>query len=1122
MSDTNVHLPAVPQPSQPGDIVGVILQNTATAATPAQPLTFGEVFKPGAVARGAHLVLRIDGVDQPVQMDAKTFNADGSVAVATLTALTPSLAPGSSTGAMLALQSAGASGAPVDLASALGGYRLAVNLDIAGEGARSVDAVTALEAALKNGSAEIIRSGPLASEASVRIPISGSFYLTADITAFANGTFSSDVTFNNDVTELTGAALPANYDGPTNVNGGTVSYSESIVQNGAVVSNQANLTQYQYQNWHTVVGTSGPASAINIQHDIPYLEATGAVPNYDPVAGVAASVLATESAGMAAGWGTPLSPNGITQYMPGVGGRADIGPTTLWNAAWLMTQNATAARYALGQADAAGAVPWNFFNPNTGNYFTTEDAANIWTAPTSHTEGTSYPAGGAGSAPGWVTDPAHQPDLSYVAYLMTGSEYYLNELNAQAAWSETAFWPADLSWGARNGGEGLVADTGEQVRGTAWSLREIDEAAHVNPPGSPMQQYFQGMEDTNFSWLVQQIPAWTATEGTAYGWLPGNYGNAGTMPPWQQDYLASTVVQAAEQGNADAKTFLAWQSNFLVGRFLNGANGFNPRDGVDYNLGVQASAGGPIANSWAQLQADTVAHGVPVGDPGWANSNGDYAELALQSLAGIITVLHSPDAIKAYGWLLGSGAPFIDPASMAAGAQFDIVPRLPDGNLLTANNVILGKDAAGTSNTITGSNADQLIEAGAGNDTVWGGTGTNILFGGAGSDLLVGGPGSDYLYGGAGASTLAGGAGTNYLDAGAGPTAFLFATGEAATNTLAGFRPGVDHLDIVDGAGHALSGSALTAILGTASADGAGGTVLHLSASNTLTLDGVAPSALGSEIFGSYASGLPTPPSGGDSGSGTGGPQSITLSTSGNDATGGSGLFTVEDDAGGNTIAGGAGGLDLTEAAGADVVATAPGAKDTLSLVGADTVTAGGNDTISALGAARVTQGGDPLTFVGGAGTSTITGGSGQANITGGTGGVSVAGGTGSMVIKNGGGPDTVTAGAGNVTLEGGTGALRFAGGSGQASISGGAGGMMLTFGSGDATVSAGTGSDMFLFDGSKGGGSVTIDGFRYGSDSLNYQNFPGNAVESYAWGATAETLNLSDGTKVTLNFASH
>ena len=1100
MSGSNglVYAPAIPQPTAPGDIVGLNLQNTGATATPSQPLTFGEEFLPGAVMPGQQLVMNIGGQSLPVQMDAKTYNSDGSVAMGVLTVMAPALAPDSTTGAMLALAPASTPppSPPVNLSTALNNYSLSVNVagtDSAGvpNQTTQVNAVADMQAALQAGRATYWQQGPLATQASVNIPIEGSSYLTVNITAYANGTFSSDVQFNNDISM-----------GPV---GGTVNYTESIVQDGQVVSQQSNITQYQYQNWNEVVGTSGPSGQVNIQHDLAYLEQTGAVPNFDPTAGVSSSFISSEQSTMAApGWGAPLSPNGVTQQMEGTGGRPDIGPTTGWNAAWLMTQNSTAAQFALGQADAAGAVPWNFYYPADGQYLNTAAIPNIWAdAPSSDdTQGTTVLTQPVSPDTGWDVDTSHQPDLSYVAYLMTGNEYYLDELNAQASFSETSTWPSSE---ARNNGQGLVVQDNE-VRGAAWDLREITEAAMANPAGSPAQQYFLQMENNNYSWLVSQIPTWTAEEGQAYGYLPGSYGDTGVMPPWEQDYLASSVVLAAEQGNADAKTFLEWESNFLVGRFLNASNGFNPHDGIAYNINTYNPATGQDYTTWAEIEQATEAAGNSNGN-GWANSQGDYGQLAAQSLAGIITVTESPQAIEAYGWLLGSGAPYVDPADLSNSPQFDIVPRLSDGNLLTGNNVIISQDTTPT--TIQGTNNDQLIEAGSGNDTVLGGTGINILFGGSGNDLLVGGSNNDYLYGGTGSDTLSAGAGTNFLQSGGGPTTFIFSTGDSAQNTVDGFRPGTDLLDVTGAGGTLLSTSALQAILNSATTDASGNAVLTLSASNTLTLDGVSVSQLGMDIFGTVLPPSDPVPAAQGAAAATAA-ESTTLSTSGNDITGGASLLTVLDTVGGNTVAGGAGGLDLTETAGSDLVSTAPGAADSLNLEGADTVSAAGSDTISASGPAVVNAGSGNLQFVGGAGTSTISGGSGDSTVTGGSGGLDVTGGTGNMVINTGTGAATVSAGAANVTLNGGSGALNYTGGSGVSDIN---------LGSGAASIEAGGGSSLFSFDATAAGQPVTINGFDFGKDFISFHNFSADPIAGFSWASGAETINLTDGTTITMNF---
>ncbi len=867
--------PLIPQAASPGQLVGLVLQNTSGVSTAASEVSFGQVFKAGAVSPGAQLYATVTGADGgvsevAVQMDAKTFNADGSVATSVLSFLAPAIAANSSSGVMLSVGPALANAAPLDLASALKNYSLTVDLAVQTGTAAApattnvhIDAVAAMQAALANGTASFWQSGPNASQARVIVPVTGSMQMVFDITANANGTFATDVQFDNDEAWVQNSSGKLVTGTAATDQGGTVTYNETITQNGSVVSQQSNVTQYQYQNWHKVVTTQPSLAQINIQHDVAYLEATGAVQNYDLTTGIPAGDIAgyvqtmasapnsATTSALGSGYGQPLAANGVDPGMNGTGSRPDIGPTTNVNSDWLMTQNATVAQYALGEADAAGAVPWNMQNGTTGLPLTTLTDVNLWTDPRGGPySGSSGLVQNPNNGNNWEVDTSHQPDLSYDPYILTGSRYNFDELQQQAAYSVTSQWPA-WQQRSRNAVSDLIVN-GNQVRGAAWELRQVDEAAATALPGSAMQSYFTGVENDNFAWLVSQEAGWTAQQGQAYGWLPGVYGNNGNYGPWEQDFLSIVVAQAAEQGNALAKQFMAWEDNFIVGRFLQAQNGFLPADGIAYTLQFYDPKTGLDYQTWAQIEQVTASYGLSNGPnpnaTGWAHSQGYYGQLALASLAGVITVFGSDtaqghQAIQAYGWLLASGAPFIN---MPTSGQYSIVPRLADGNLLTRNDLLIGTDAAGTTNTLSlaTQTPDQLITAGAGNDTLKGGTGINILFGGSGNDQLIGGPGNDLLYGGSGATTLYAAAGTNYLQAGTGPDTFILNPNDQATDAIQGFKIGADQLAIVGG-----NASIYASLIAGATSDASGNAVLTLAPGHVVTLDGISIGSLTASMF---------------------------------------------------------------------------------------------------------------------------------------------------------------------------------------------------------------------------------------------------------------------------------
>jgi hypothetical protein len=166
--------------------------------------------------------------------------------------------------------------------------------------------------------------------------------------------------------------------------------------------------------------------------------------------------------------------------------------------------------------------------------------------------------------------------------VLTGERWILDNLLAQAAWNLTDLWPFP-----RLDGVGIAVNTEiMQTRSAAWTMRQIEQAAWAAPDGSAEKAYFTKLADTNWKWLVEQLPAWTAEQGEAHGWLP-TWDKIRDLTPWQQDYFASTAISAASRGNADALTYLNWAKNFLIGRFEAAEEGFNIRDGAAFVLHVR-------------------------------------------------------------------------------------------------------------------------------------------------------------------------------------------------------------------------------------------------------------------------------------------------------------------------------------------------------------------------------------------------------------------------------------------------------------------------------------------------------------------------------------------------------
>ena len=668
--------PTPPAPKAAGDIVGLIIENLAAQALPASPITFGQAFLPKSVPAGSGLVARIGGKDVPVQVDAKTTYPDGSLRMAVLSLIAPPLPAHAKAPVMLAAAAA-AGGEVVDLARLADGkaFSLAIDLIFHQEDGTTapfhLDGAALLAKALAAKAPDYWLKGPIANEIRLDAPVTGSFHVIFDIRAYADGITHTDLQFANDI------ALQKT--------GGAVKYDVVVKDGGKIALQYRDLTQFQYENWHRALW-SGPVPPINLVRDVDYLERIGVIADYDLAAGAPAALVAGAAKAMAQpGFGAPLATNGVTQYMPMTGARPDIGPTTQTNAVWLMTQDPTASAYALWQGEAAAGIPWHFWNPEAHTWLNTDQNPQIWADPRGGANGLTQQVDGKNN--GWAPDTAHQPDLSFVPYLFTGSRFHLDELNAQAAFSIVTTWPA-MRAGAPDGTGPDNVIFGNQMRGGAWSLREIDEAAWANPDGSVEKTYFAKVMNDNWHWLAGQIPALTELEGEAHGYAIATFQYGYALAPWQQDYFSSTAAQAAKLGNADARAFLQWSTNFLAGSVFKLGH-----DSVNYVIAVfprSVGDNGQISwdrakngwsymqplKTWTEIAENTKRYG-PSNGAGWGRSDGDYGQLAMMALAGVLSVVPSEPARKAYEWLQKSGAPYTDVNARHHTPEFDIIPRPP-------------------------------------------------------------------------------------------------------------------------------------------------------------------------------------------------------------------------------------------------------------------------------------------------------------------------------------------------------------------------------------------------------------------------------------------------------------
>jgi hypothetical protein len=461
---------------------------------------------------------------------------------------------------------------------------------------------------------------------------------------------------------------------------------------------------FQYTGWGRLNGarrgSAEPPEAAHVRHDIGYLGGpAAAILPYDLSTGVAEAVLAG-MARLAAqpGWDEPFHPRGVQTQMGLGGARPDLGQTTHWQAAWLLSGDRRAARVALGQAEAAANIPWHFWDPTggargSGGWLDVTRWPGIWTDPRGGPppRGLSQPVAPREQT-GWAPLPSHAPALSYVPYLLTGRRAFLDNQSAQAAWTVVGAWPAVRQlqiplWPLLRGqptpapAEDMLVAFG-QPRTGAWNLRTLGETAWIAPDDDPNRAHFADVEARNWAWLLRMIPEWTALQGEAHGYMMQyGFGRQTGMTLFQSEYYASTAARAALRGNAEARAVAAWMRNFLVGRFLAEAQGFAREDAIAYVIAITEEPP-PAAQqpprtpfrTWAEIGRATQARNLGNG-PTWRHSDGEYGRLALLSLALLHHALGDPDALAAYDWLAGSGAPHTRLEAFQRMPQHNVAPR---------------------------------------------------------------------------------------------------------------------------------------------------------------------------------------------------------------------------------------------------------------------------------------------------------------------------------------------------------------------------------------------------------------------------------------------------------------
>jgi hypothetical protein len=276
----------------------------------------------------------------------------------------------------------------------------------------------------------------------------------------------------------------------------------------------------------------GTDPAVTPTHNNPYLQATRLVPAYRATVGPTSAAVTSRPSTY-----TPLQQGDYNSTMGNPGYHPSIGLLPEWDVIYLTTtatspwaalqRNAySAGRYGIHYRDETTNRPLKFSSyPNLvvggGNGMTGTGASTT----------SSYTPTATGTSPATFAS-THHPSMGYMAYLLTGRFYHLET----AQFLSTALFIKNGD-GPRLGTQGVFDTTAgaNTVRGAAWAIRSLAQAAAITPDADTLAAEFRNSLASNVNFYHGRYVA-----------QPNN--PQGFVQPYN-DYTPPTVGGLTEAGS---------------------------------------------------------------------------------------------------------------------------------------------------------------------------------------------------------------------------------------------------------------------------------------------------------------------------------------------------------------------------------------------------------------------------------------------------------------------------------------------------------------------------------------------------------------------------------------------
>ena len=570
-------------------VAHVTLRPPAGKAARDVTTTFGQVFRKGDIKQG--VLGTAPGAS--VQADVKRKYDDGSVRFAVLSLMLPELAGPTTVELGDGVRDQPAKPVPVAAADLLRtDFDAAVTLQFPDGVKRSASARKLLNAA--GAGAKTWLAGPVATE-----------WLLDGMLLDADGQADADLRVQFQVRAYAGCKavrVSVVVENCLDTWAGNIGYDVAVTlgKEGKVAYEKKGVDHRRLSRWRKIFWWPAEPPELDVTHDLAYMSASGALPNYDRSIVVPEKALADPAGRWARSGETDVMGSGsLTKYMPTTGGRAEIGPYPNWTVQYLLSMDRRAKAVVLGNGDLAGSWPIHVRNARTGRILTLDDRPKFWLngyregdrerplwqadrkprPPERTPDGKAHPYR-------LSPDVAHVGSFAYVPYLVTGDFYYLEEAYFWGNYVLLAQWPSP-----RQDGKGIMSD---QIRGNAWGLRNIADAGFIAPDGAAEAEYFQRMIRNNLAELTAKM--YGPPEYNRMGfWGLRTVTNARIQnpanprwmitAPWEHDFLIWSLHHLTELGYAGAARPRDFELRWRVGAFVH-PDQYDPLLAAPYRMAV--------------------------------------------------------------------------------------------------------------------------------------------------------------------------------------------------------------------------------------------------------------------------------------------------------------------------------------------------------------------------------------------------------------------------------------------------------------------------------------------------------------------------------------------------------